>query len=72
MRIIVPPGQRLPRVSAYVSMSREEAVELREALDLAQARGSAGCKVNVVWSEVEASIALQLKLEAPQNHLNTV
>jgi hypothetical protein len=72
MRIVVPAGQSLPRVSASVSMSREEAIELREALDLVQAKGSSGWTVNIVWSEIEASITLMMELDVPHNHLNSV
>ena len=47
MRIVIPPGQRLPKVSAHVSISRTEANELRDALELVQASGSSGWSVDV-------------------------
>jgi hypothetical protein len=49
MRIVIPPGQRLPKVSAHVSISRTEAIELRDALDLVQASGNSGSSVDVEW-----------------------
>ena len=63
MRIVIPPGQSLPKVSAHVSMARAEAIELRDALDLVQARGSSGWSVNVEWSGIEGRVTLTLMLE---------
>jgi hypothetical protein len=67
MRILVAPGQRLPRVSAAVSISRAEAIELRDALDLVQAKGRSVWTVDVEWTEIEASVTLMLELEGPRN-----
>jgi hypothetical protein len=46
MRIVISPGQRLLKVYAHVSISRPEAIELRDALDLVQAGGSSGWSVD--------------------------
>ena len=70
MRIVVPPGQRLPMVSAYVSISRAEAIELRDALDLVQTSGSSGWSVDVEWAEIEAYVTLMLEMDVPDNNLN--
>ena len=67
MRIVVPPGQRLPEVSAHVLISRNEATELRDALDLVQAGGSSGWIVDVEWAEIEAFVTLVLEMDAPGN-----
>lgn len=72
MHIVIPPGQQLPKVSASVSMSREEAIELRDALDLVQATGSSGWHVDVVWAEIEASVTLMMDLETPRSSLHTI
>lgn len=72
MRIVVPPGQSLPSVSASVLISRTEASDLRDALDLVEARGSSVWSVNVVWSEIEASVTLMLESDAPPNDLTPV
>ena len=64
MRIVVPPGQVLPNVTAHVSIARAEAVELRDALNLAQATGSSN------WSGVEGHLTLMLETAAPGNSLN--
>ena len=60
MRIVIPPGQSLPMVSAYVSMSRTEAIELPDALDLVHASGSSGWSVDVEWAEIKALVSLML------------
>jgi hypothetical protein len=67
MRIVIPPGQRLPEVSAHVSISRAEAIELRDALDRAQAAGSSAWSVDVEYADIEAFVTLMLNLDAPQN-----
>ena len=72
MRIEVPPGQRLPKVSASVSISRGEAMELRNALELVMARGSSAWKLNVAYAEVEASVNLTFELDVPRNKLSPV
>jgi hypothetical protein len=71
MRMVIPPGQRLPEVSAHVSISRTEAIELRDALDMAQASGSSRWSVNVEWAEIEASVSLMLEMDVPRNGLDS-
>jgi hypothetical protein len=72
MRIVIPPGQRLPEVSAHVSISRTEAIELRDALDLVQAHGSSGWSVDVEWAEIEAFVTLMLEMDVPREDLEPV
>jgi hypothetical protein len=72
MHIVLPPGQRLPKVSARVSIVRAEAIELRDALDLVLATGSSGWSVNVVYAEIEADVTLMLDLDVPRNNVNPV
>lgn len=72
MRILVPPGQRLPKVLARVLIAREEAIELRDALDLVQATGSSDWSVNLEYGEIEAVVTLSLDLDVPGNHFNPV
>ena len=64
MRIVIPPGQRLPKVSAHVFISRMEAIELRDALDLVQASGSSDWSVDVEWAEIEAFVTLMFDLDS--------
>ena len=70
MHIGVPPGQRLPRVSATMSMSRAEAMDLQNALELAVAKGSSAWNMNISYADIEASVTLTLELDAPQNTLS--
>ena len=72
MRIVIPPGQRLPEVFAHVSISRKEAIELRDALDLVQASGSSGWSVDVEWAEIEAFVTLMLEMDVPKNDLEAL
>jgi hypothetical protein len=62
MRIVIPPGQRLPEVSAHVSLSRTEATELRDALDHVLATGRSDWNVGAEWAEIEAALMLELEL----------
>jgi hypothetical protein len=71
MRIVIPPGQRLPEVSAHVSISRSEAIELRDALDLVQASGSSDWNVDVEWSEIEAIVTLILEMDVSRDDLDS-
>jgi hypothetical protein len=71
MRIVIPPGQRLPKVYAHVSISRPEAIELRDALDLVQAGGSSGWSVDVEWAEIEAFVTVTLEMDVPRNDLDS-
>lgn len=72
MRIVVPPGQELPEALAHVFVSRAEAVELRDALDLVQAQGSSDWSVNVDWSGMEGHLTLMLEMAVPGNSANSV
>lgn len=72
MRVEVPPWQSLPKVSASVSISPAEAMELRNALNVVVARGSSAWNVNVAYAEVAASVTLTLRLDVPQNKLSAV
>ena len=72
MRIVIPPGQHLPQVWAHVSIARSEAIELRDALNIVQARGSSGWSVNIEYDEIEAHVTLMLDLDVPRNDLNPV
>ena len=67
MRIVVPPGQKLPTVLAHVSVARTEAAGLRDALDLVQAKGNSDWSVNVEWSGIEAHLTLKLDIAVPAN-----
>jgi hypothetical protein len=66
MRVVVPPGQRLPRVSASVSISRAEASELRDALDMVLGEGRSNWSVSVSWAEVKANVTLTLEMDLPR------
>lgn len=72
MRVEIPGGQRLPKVAGTVSISRAEAIELREALDLAQAQGTSGWHVEVFYRDIAASVTLTLRLDTPRNRLSSV
>jgi hypothetical protein len=70
MRIVVPPGQKLPNVLAHVSIARAEAVELRDALDLVQANGNSHWTVDVEWAGTEGHLTFMLETAVPGNSLN--
>jgi hypothetical protein len=70
MRVVVPPGQRLPRVSASISISRVEASELRDALDLVLKAGRSRWSASVLWAEIEADVTLMLETGFPRNVRN--
>jgi hypothetical protein len=70
MRVVVPPGQRLPRVSASISISRAEASELRDALDLVLKAGRSRWSASVLWAEIEADVTLMLEMDFPRNARN--
>jgi hypothetical protein len=72
MRIVVPPGQQLPKVLAHVSIDRAEAVALRDALDLVQAKGRSDWSVNIDWSGIEGHLTLMLEMAVPGNSLHPV
>lgn len=72
MRIVIPPGQRLPQVLAHVFIARAEARELRDALDVVQASGNSDWSVNVELAEIEAYVTLMLDLDAPRTDLHPV
>ena len=72
MRIMVPPGQKLPKVLAQVSIARAEAVALRDALDLMQAQGRSDWGVDVDWSGIEGHLTLRLEMAVPGNSLHPV
>ena len=63
---------RTPQVTAAVSISRGEAMELRNALELVMARGISAWKLDLMYAEVEASITLTLELDVPRNKLSPV
>lgn len=71
MRIVIPPGQRLPEVSADVAISRTEVIELRDALDLVLASGSSGWNVDVEWAEIVAFVTLTLEMDVPRQDLES-
>lgn len=71
MRVVVPPGQRLPRVSASVSISRAEASELRDALELVLEEGRSNWSVSVSWAEVKANVSLTLEMDFPRIGLDS-
>lgn len=52
-----------------MSMSRAEAMDLQNALELAVAKGSTAWNMNISYADIEASVALTLELDAPQNTL---
>lgn len=70
MRIVVPPGQKLPKVFAHVSIARAEAIELRDALDLVQGKGISDWSVDVEWSGIEGHLTLMLEMVAPGDSIN--
>ncbi|HEY3557758.1 MAG TPA: hypothetical protein VGL05_09850 [Kribbella sp.] len=70
MRIVVPPGQRLPEVSAHVSISRAEVIELRDALDEVLASGRSGWDVAVEWADIDAFLTVVLEEDLPRNGLH--
>lgn len=63
MHITVPPGQKLPEVTGAIIISRSEATELRDALDLVIAEGSSEWNVKVHYVDVEASVTLAMELD---------
>ena len=62
MQIVVPPGQTLASLFSYVALSRTEARELRDALDLVVATGGAPCHISVLWEGLESDVTLTLEL----------
>ena len=63
MQIVVPPGLGLS--SAYVTLSRGEASNLRDALDLMLATGSSGWHAYISWGGQETDVSLMLEMENP-------
>ena len=72
MRIVIPPGQSRVKASASVLITRSEASELRDALDLVLATGRSGWNVSVTWGENMTEITLALELGGPPTTLNRV
>lgn len=64
MRITVPPKQRLPKVSGCITISRSEATQLRDALDLVITTGSSTWNANVRYIDIEASVTLTMELDS--------
>ena len=63
MQIVVPPGQGLS--SAFVSLSRTEASNLRDALDRMLNIGSSGWHAYISWGGQETDVSLMLEMENP-------
>ena len=63
MQIVVPPGQGLS--SAFVSLSRTEASNLRDALDRMLNIGSSGWHAYISWGDYETDVSLILEMENP-------
>lgn len=63
MRIVIPPDQSLTKASVSVAMSRNEAVELRDALDAVLATGRSSWRVGASWAEQETDVAVRLTLQ---------
>jgi hypothetical protein len=66
MQIVIPPGQTLAKVSVSVLMSRDEAVELREALGAALETGRSSWRVGASWADQETDVAVRLTLRRPE------
>ena len=65
MRVVIPPGQSFAKASVSVSMSRDEAVELRDALSAVLSTGRSSWRVGASWEEQETDVAVKLTLERP-------
>ena len=63
VQIVVPPGHGLS--SAFVSLSRTEASNLRDALDLMLTTGSSGWHAYISWGGYETDVSLILETETP-------
>jgi hypothetical protein len=68
VRIVIPPGRTRPKVEASVTLSREEATELRDALDAVLTLGVSSCHVGASWGENHTDVNLSLTLLAPGEH----
>jgi hypothetical protein len=62
MRIVIPPGQTLAKVSVSVSMTRDEAEELRDALGTVLEAGRSSWRVGASWADQETDVAVRLTL----------
>jgi hypothetical protein len=63
VQIVVPPGHGLS--SAFVSLSRVEASNLRDALDRMLTIGSSGWHAYISWGDYETDLSLILEMEKP-------
>jgi len=63
VQIVVPPGQGLS--SAFVSLSRAEASNLRDALDLMLTTGTSGWHAYLSLGGYETDVSLILEMESP-------
>jgi len=63
VQIVVPPGHGLS--SAFVSLSRAEASNLRDALDRMLTIGSSGWHAYVSWGDYDTDVSLILEMEDP-------
>jgi hypothetical protein len=61
VQIVVPPGQGLS--SAFVALSRTEAGDLRDALDLMLTTGSSGWHAYLSVGGYETDVSLILEME---------
>jgi len=71
MRVVLPPGQRLPHVSATVSITRAEATELRDALNLVLDAGRSQWAVYASYAEIEAEVNVTLQMDSHPTVLNS-
>jgi hypothetical protein len=62
MLIVIPPGQSIAKVSASVSLSRDEATDLLDALGAVLARGRSRWSVGAAWGEHQTEVNVMMTL----------
>jgi hypothetical protein len=67
MQIVIPPGQSLAAATANLSLSRAEAIGLRDALEAMLATGSAGWHAYISWGDYNhTDLTLTLQANHPE------
>ena len=72
MLIVIPPGQSIAKVSASVSLSRDEATDLLDALGAVLARGRSRWSVGAAWGEHQTEVNVRMTLQTPEQRRSRV